>query len=57
VSEATPLWLTPSAAPACQVRWNDTDVSWDCACHGSRFSVGGDVLEGPAHQPWERIPT
>jgi glycine/D-amino acid oxidase-like deaminating enzyme/nitrite reductase/ring-hydroxylating ferredoxin subunit len=41
----------------CLVRWNDEDLSWDCPCHGSRFSVAGDVLEGPAHEPLERIPT
>ena len=40
----------------CLVRWNDEDLSWDCPCHGSRFSPDGDVLEGPAHTPLERIP-
>jgi Rieske Fe-S protein len=41
----------------CLVRWNDEDVSWDCPCHGSRFTISGDVLEGPAHTPLERIST
>ena len=32
----------------CQVNWNHAERSWDCPCHGSRFSVDGSVLEGPA---------
>jgi glycine/D-amino acid oxidase-like deaminating enzyme/nitrite reductase/ring-hydroxylating ferredoxin subunit len=41
----------------CIVRWNDEAVSWDCPCHGSRFTPDGDVLEGPAHTPLERVPS
>lgn len=39
----------------CTVRWNGAEKSWDCPCHGSRFSTEGDVLAGPAVEPLERI--
>ena len=38
----------------CILNWNAAERSWDCPCHGSRFAVDGDVLQGPAVKPLSR---
>lgn len=40
----------------CILRFNSAERSWDCPCHGSRFDVDGNVLEGPATSPLEKKP-
>jgi len=41
----------------CHVAFNAAEKSWDCPCHGSRFGVDGNVLDGPASDPLEPIDT
>jgi len=35
----------------CELNWNSAEKSWDCPCHGSRFSYEGEIIEGPAVSP------
>ena len=37
----------------CLVHWNGDEQVWDCHCHGSRFAIDGEVVNGPADEPLE----
>lgn len=34
----------------CALSWNPAEHSWDCSCHGSRFSEDGKLLNNPANE-------
>ena len=34
----------------CQLSWNPDELSWDCPCHGSRFTYDGKRIDGPAEE-------
>ncbi|MBA2561856.1 MAG: Rieske 2Fe-2S domain-containing protein, partial [Chitinophagaceae bacterium] len=39
----------------CVVGWNTAERTWDCPCHGSRFSMDGEMLTAPARKDLEKI--
>ena len=39
----------------CTLTWNQSELSFDCPCHGSRFSAeSGKVINAPANQNWKK---
>lgn len=50
--ESTVNLLTPTKPRCphlgCALKWNKQEHSWDCPCHGSRFSDTGKLLDNPA---------
>lgn len=41
----------------CIVEWKDKNQTFDCPCHGSRFSKDGNTLNGPANKPLTKYVT
>jgi len=39
----------------CINHWNEVEKSWDCPCHGSRFTIDGEVIEGPAYKALQKV--
>lgn len=50
--EATKNLLTPTTPRCphmgCALKWNSTEHTWDCPCHGSRFTKDGHLIDNPA---------
>lgn len=55
--EATANMLTPTTKRCphlgCALKWNKAEHSWDCPCHGSRFSSSGALLDNPSNQDYK----
>jgi hypothetical protein len=47
-------YITPTSKRCshlgCALKWNAAEHSWDCACHGSRFTEDGSVINNPANK-------
>ncbi len=52
-AETTANFLIPTTKRCphlgCALKYNRDEHSWDCSCHGSRFSESGEVLDNPAN--------
>ena len=50
--ESTIGLLTPTVPRCphlgCALKYNRVEHSWDCPCHGSRFSESGELIDNPA---------
>ena len=50
--EAAAGLLTPTAKRCPHLggalKWNPQEHSWDCPCHGSRFTEDGVLIDNPA---------
>lgn len=51
-AEAVSGLLRPTAPRCphmgCALRYNRAEHSWDCSCHGSRFTKNGKLIDNPA---------
>lgn len=46
------LTITPKRCShlGCALKWNAAEHSWDCPCHGSRFTENGKIINNPANK-------
>lgn len=51
------LFVCSAVCPhlGCVVHWNKAESSWDCPCHGSRFQIDGEVIEGPSLHSLDKL--
>ena len=52
LGEAVIGWVTPTAPRCphlgCVLKYNRAEHTWDCPCHGSRFTQDGQLIDNPA---------
>ena len=50
-NEEDELFVVDITCPhlGCELNFNSAECTWDCPCHGSRFSYKGEIITGPAH--------
>lgn len=50
--ETTTNLLTPTTKRCphlgCALKWNPVERTWDCPCHGSRFTHNGQLIDNPS---------
>ncbi len=50
--EAAANFLTPTVRRCphlgCALKWNPYEHTWDCSCHGSRFTRDGKLIDNPS---------
>lgn len=39
----------------CIVQWNNAEETWDCPCHGARYSIDGEILTGPTTRKLDEV--
>jgi len=39
----------------CELSWNNLDKTWDCPCHGSRYTFEGKLIYGPSKKDLKSI--
>lgn len=46
------IFLVDTRCPhlGCMLEWNPDELTWDCPCHGSRFTYRGELLDNPAER-------
>ncbi len=59
IFETTVGLLTPTKKRCphlgCALKWNSAEHTWDCPCHGSRFTETGELIENPATDDLKNI--
>ena len=49
------FFIKPTCAHlGCELSFNDSEKTWDCPCHGSRYDIYGKVISEPATTDLER---